>query len=99
MIWADNMLIPNLASHKANAEQWIDYYYEPETAARLAAYNQYICPVKGAQQAMEKIAPAKVDNVLIFPDAKTLATTHTFMALEEYQMREYEGAFSDVTGV
>ena len=28
MIWADNMLVPNLATHKINAEKWINYYYE-----------------------------------------------------------------------
>jgi spermidine/putrescine transport system substrate-binding protein len=99
MIWADNMLVPNLAPHIGNAEKWINYYYEPETAARLADYNFYICPVKGAQQAMEKIDPDAVHNELIFPTEKTLSQTHSFMALKEYQMREYEGAFSDVTGV
>ena len=99
MIWADNMLIPNLATHKENAEKWINYYYEPEPAAKLADYNFYISPVKGARGAMEKIDPDAVDNQLIFPSEETLATTHSFMALEEYQMREYEGEFSDVTGV
>ena len=29
MIWADNMLIPNLATHQDNAEKWIDFYYQP----------------------------------------------------------------------
>jgi spermidine/putrescine transport system substrate-binding protein len=99
MIWADNMLIPNLAEHKETAEKWINFYYEPENAARLADYNFYICPVKGAREAMEKIDPDAVDNPLIFPDEKTLSESHAFMALEEFQMREYEGAFSDVTGV
>ncbi len=73
MIWADNMLIPNLATHKDNAEKWINYYYEPEVAAKLAAYNSYICPVKGAQEAMEKVDPDHVDNELIFPTEKSLA--------------------------
>jgi spermidine/putrescine transport system substrate-binding protein len=99
MIWADNMLIPNLATHQANAEKWIDYYYDPEIAARLADYNQYICPVKGAQQAMEKVDPDNVDNPLIFPTEDTLKSTHRFMALKEYQTREYERQFSNVTGV
>lgn len=98
MIWADNMLIPNLATHTANAERWIDYYYDPEVAAKLADYNQYICPVKGAQQAMEKIDPDNVDNELIFPTEKTLSVTHSFMALSEDQIRSYEGDFADVTG-
>jgi spermidine/putrescine transport system substrate-binding protein len=37
-LWSDNMLIPNLATHEANAEAWIDYYYDPEVAAKLAAW-------------------------------------------------------------
>ncbi|HJQ07783.1 MAG TPA: spermidine/putrescine ABC transporter substrate-binding protein [Nocardioides sp.] len=99
MIWADNMLIPNLAAHKENAEDWINFYYDPVVAATLADFNFYICPVKGAQQAMEKIDPSAVHNELIFPTEKTLARSHTFMALDEFQIREYQGAFSDVTGV
>lgn len=98
MIWADNMLIPNLATHQGNAEEWINYYYEPEVAAKLAAFVWYICPVKGAQQAMEKVDPSLVDNPLIFPTDESLATTHSFMALQEYQVRAYEGEFADVTG-
>ena len=98
MIWADNMLVPNLATHQDNAEQWINYYYEPEVAAKLAAFNSYICPVKGAQEAMEKVDPEQVDNELIFPTDKTLSQTHRFMALDEATMRTYEGDFADVTG-
>ena len=95
MIWADNMLVPNKADHKGNAETWIDYYYEPEVAAKLAAYVWYICPVKGAQEAMEKVDSSLVDNELIFPTEKTLSITHSFMALEGKKDREYRGAFAD----
>ncbi len=98
MIWADNMLVPNLATHQANAEDWINYYYEPEVAAKLAAYNSYICPVKGAQEAMQDVDPEQVENELIFPTAETLSQTHRFMALDEATMRTYEGDFADVTG-
>ncbi len=98
MIWSDNMLVPNLASHQGNAEEWINYYYEPEVAAKLAAYVWYICPVKGAQEAMEKVDPSLVDNQLIFPSAESLKTMHSFMALEEFQIRAYEGDFADVIG-
>nr|WP_278259575.1 extracellular solute-binding protein [Nocardioides convexus] len=70
MIWADNMLVPNLATHQGNAEKWIDYYYEPEVAARLAAYVWYICPVKGAREAMEKVDPDLVDNEPDLPERR-----------------------------
>lgn len=106
MIWADNMLIPNLATHQANAEKWIDYYYDPAVAAKLADYVYYICPVKGADKEMEKIDPDLMRNDtlrnLIFPDfddKKAFPTLpHTFMALDEVQSRAYEGDFADVTG-
>ena len=54
-------------THKANAEKLMDYYYDPEVAATLAAWVNYICPVEGAKQAMEKIDTSLVDNELIFP--------------------------------
>ena len=66
---------PNGSPHQANAEKRIDYYYEPEVAAKLAAWVNYICPVEGAQEEMEKIDPDLVDNQLIFPDEETLVET------------------------
>jgi spermidine/putrescine transport system substrate-binding protein len=98
MIWSDNMLVPNLAQHQRNAERWIDHYYDPAVAAKLAAWVNYICPVQGAQAEMEKIDPELAESELIFPTEETLSLTHSFMALKEYQTRAYEGEFADVTG-
>ena len=39
-----------------------------------------------------------VDNQLIFPDDDTLSKTFDFMALDENQIKQYEGDWSDVTG-
>jgi spermidine/putrescine transport system substrate-binding protein len=98
MLWSDNMIVPNLAEHQANAETWMNYYYQPDTAARLARWVNYICPVKGAQQEMEKLDPTLVENTLIFPDDEMLSKTMAFMALDEAQITQYEGDFADVTG-
>jgi spermidine/putrescine transport system substrate-binding protein len=97
-LWSDNMLVPNKASHEDNAEKWIDYYYEPEVAAKLAAWVNYICPVEGARDAMVKIDDSLVDNKLIFPSEEDLKNTFDFMVLDEKQSQKYEGEFSDVTG-
>lgn len=97
-LWSDNMLVPNGAEHQANAEAWIDHYYDPAVAARLAAWVNYICPVEGAREEMEKIDPSLVDNTLIFPDKETLAQTWAFMPLDDRQITEYEKDWSDVTG-
>jgi spermidine/putrescine transport system substrate-binding protein len=95
-LWADNMMVPNLATHQANAEQWIDYFYEPEVAAKLAAYVNYICPVQGAKEEMEKIDPSLASNKLIFPDEADLANAFDFMPLTDQQSQQYEGDFNNV---
>lgn len=97
-LWSDNMLVPNKALHEDNAEKWIDYYYEPEVAAKLAAWVNYICPVEGAREEMEKIDKSLVDNKLIFPSEEDLKDTFAFMALDDKQTKQYEGDWSDVTG-
>ncbi|MET8230163.1 spermidine/putrescine ABC transporter substrate-binding protein [Micromonospora sp. NPDC005298] len=98
MLYSDNMMVPNKATHRGNAEALINYYYEPAVAAKLAAYVNYICPVKGAQAEMEKIDPELAANPLIFPDEALLSKSKVFMALDEKQEREYEGKFQQVIG-
>jgi spermidine/putrescine transport system substrate-binding protein len=97
-LWSDNMLVPNLAQHQTNAEMWMNYYYDPAVAAKLAAWVNYICPVNGAQQEMEKIDPSLVDNELIFPTEELLARTIAMRPLDEAESTKYEGEFADVTG-
>lgn len=98
MIWADNMMVPNKADHKGNAEALMDFYYEPEVAATVSAWVNYICPVKGAQQAMEKIDKSLVDNDLIFPSDEFLAQTMLFQDLDEKTARTYEADFTHARG-
>jgi spermidine/putrescine transport system substrate-binding protein len=97
-LWSDNMLVPVRADHKANAEKLMNYYYEPEVAATLAAWVNYICPVDGAQEAMKKIDPSLADNPLIFPDAAFLSDAHGFQALDEKTRQRYEKDFTKVIG-
>jgi spermidine/putrescine transport system substrate-binding protein len=96
-LWADNMIIPNLATHQSNAEEWINYYYEPAVAAKLADWNYYICPVEGAQEEMLKLDKPAAKSPLIFPTDEMLASTWGFMALDDQQEIAYERDWSDVT--
>jgi spermidine/putrescine transport system substrate-binding protein len=97
-LWSDNMLVPNQGFHKANAEAWMDFYYQPEIAAELAAWVNYICPVEGAQDAMTKIDPDLAENQLIFPTSETLANGYDFMALDTKTEQKYQQMFADVIG-
>jgi spermidine/putrescine transport system substrate-binding protein len=81
MLWADNMLIPSVATHKSNAEKLMNYSYDPVVAARLAEWVQYVCPVAGAQEAMADIDPDLVEDPWIFPTPELLATVSEFMTL------------------
>ncbi|UAL28817.1 spermidine/putrescine ABC transporter substrate-binding protein [Nocardioides rotundus] len=95
-LWSDNMIVPNLATHQANAEKWMNYYYDPEVAAKLAAWNYYICPVKGAREVMQDLDPTAAESPLIFPDDELLSTSFGFMALDDRQTTAYERDWSDV---
>ena len=96
-LWSDNMLVPNKATHKANAEKLMDYYYEPGSRRELAAWVNYICPVEGAQEAMEKIDPSLVDNELIFPD-ESCCRTPGLHGLDQKTEQQYEKQFAAVIG-
>jgi spermidine/putrescine transport system substrate-binding protein len=97
-LWSDNMLVPNKSAHKTNAEELMNFYYDPENAATLAAWVNYICPVEGAKQAMEKIDSSLVDNELIFPSQETLAKAKDFMGLDQKQEQDYQKQFAAVIG-
>lgn len=98
ILWTDNLIIPVGARHKKNAETLINYYYEPEIAARVAAYVQYITPVNGAREEVVKIDPSLVDNPLIFPSDEDLANVKPFMLLDADTEKEYQDAFQAVIG-
>lgn len=99
MLWSDNMMIPNKAQHKKNAEKLMNFYYDPVNAAMVAAYVNYICPVAGAQEELAKTDPGTAKNPLIFPDAATLKKTHGFKALDAKTEKKYNDMFQKVIGV
>ena len=52
MFWTDNMCIPLYAQNPKDAMMLIDYYYDPQVQAVVEYYNNYVCPVPSAKQAM-----------------------------------------------
>ncbi|MFJ8023172.1 spermidine/putrescine ABC transporter substrate-binding protein [Streptomyces sp. NPDC096311] len=94
----DNMLIPNKARHKTNAERLMDYYYEPAPAAQLAAYINYVCPVDGVKDELAKIDKSAADNPLIIPDKAMAAKSHAFRSLTQKEETAYEEKFAKLTG-
>ena len=87
MIWTDNMLIPAGGS-VPTASTYMNFVYDPAIAAQIAAYINYVTPVKGAQEELAKTDPELANNPLIFPDDNTLSQVNQFDAAaldnEEY---------------
>ena len=99
-ISGDNLMIPSTASAegKANAEKLINFYYDPAIAAEVAAYVNYVCPVKGAQAEMEKISPELASSPFIFPDAATSAKLSVFRSLTPAEETTWGEAFQKAAG-
>jgi len=98
MTSTDNLLIPNKARHKTNAERLIDYYYEPEPAAELAAYINYVSPVADVKPYLAKIDKSAADNPLILPDKAMQAKSHAFRSLSSKEETAYQQKFAKLTG-
>jgi spermidine/putrescine transport system substrate-binding protein len=78
-IWTDNMLIPT-GGDAFTASTFMNFVYDPKIAAQIAAYVNYVSPVKGAKEEMVKLDPKLAENKLIFPDDATLAKVKIFDA-------------------
>jgi spermidine/putrescine transport system substrate-binding protein len=99
-ISGDNFVIPSTASAegKASAEKLINFYYDPAIAAEVAAFVNYVCPVKGAQAEMEKIAPELASSPFIFPDDAMSKRLNVFRSLTPTEETTWSDAFEKASG-
>lgn len=93
MFWTDNMMVPNKAQHKANAEKFIHFVYSPFTAARITLATRFVSPVPAAKDGVAKDDPALAKNPLVFPSAADFAQWSTFKTLPETTEAAYEKKF------
>jgi spermidine/putrescine transport system substrate-binding protein len=100
-ISGDNLMIPYTATAeaKANAEKLINWYYDPAIAAEVAAYVNYVTPVKGAQAEMEKIDPDLATSEFIFPSEATMANLSVFRSLTPAEETSWSEAFQKASGI
>ncbi len=98
MLWTDNMLIPKGAANKYTAELMIDFVYDPVIAAQIAAWVNYVTPVKGAKEALAESDPELAESPLIFPPADVLANVKIFKTLSEDEESVFNDKFSALTG-
>jgi spermidine/putrescine transport system substrate-binding protein len=98
MLWTDNMVLPKGVKNKAQAQAWINFYYDPENAATIEDYVNYVCPVKGAREILLTKDPDVAENPLIFPPEDIVSRLHQFRSLTADEEQNWAKAFEQVLG-
>ena len=98
MIFTDELMMPTGVENAYAAETMMNYLYEPEVAATLAAYINYISPVNGAKEVLMEQDPEIAENELIFPPAEVQERFQSYPTLEPADERAMQEAMAKVTG-
>jgi spermidine/putrescine transport system substrate-binding protein len=65
--WMENMVIPVGAPNTAAALGWMNFVYRPEVAVDITAYVEYISPVQGVKELLEKRGSELAESEIVFP--------------------------------
>ena len=97
-IWFDMMAIPAGAPNTAAALEFMNFTYEPEVQADIAAFVNYVTPVAGVKEILAKRDPKLAENPLIFPDDQFVADCFPFQEPpgDDADVQEVEEAWNDV---
>jgi spermidine/putrescine transport system substrate-binding protein len=111
ILWTDNMAIPKGAAHPNDALAMMNYLYEPEVAAQVAEWVNYITPVPGAQEIVLQHADdadaegdtetaeylrAVAESPLVFPTDEMLSRLYSYKVLSEDEERQWAELFQEV---
>ena len=97
ILWSDDWVIPVGAPNPGAAYEFLNFIYEPENAAQIAAYVNYTTPVDGVQEVFEKQGSDLASNDLIFPSEGFTEGCETQPILEGEEAEEIEQAWEQVT--
>lgn len=97
-LFIDSFCMPESTEAFDETHKLVDFYYQPEVAAQVAEYVQYVTPVKGAREAMEELNPEMAANPLIFPDEEMSARIHAMRTPTAQEDNRYAQAYQKVLG-
>lgn len=96
--FTDNLMLPAKVAHPYAAETMMNFLYEPEIAAKLCAYINYISPVDGIKPILEKSDPEIAENELIFPPDDVRKRLKLYPSLSTSEEQTMYEAMAKVTG-
>jgi spermidine/putrescine transport system substrate-binding protein len=91
-------MLPAKVEHPYAAETMMNYLYDPEVAAKLAAYVNYFSPVKGVKEILAKTDPKLAENPLIFPPEDVQQRLYPTPGVSAADQRAAQEAMAKVTG-
>jgi spermidine/putrescine transport system substrate-binding protein len=106
--WTDNMCIPVHAAHPFDAMTYMDFVYQPDIAAMLAEYINYITPVPAAKAVILQDASAATTaddkayyeglatSPLIFPAASDVTKLHRYRVLTADEEKTWNALFEPI---
>jgi spermidine/putrescine transport system substrate-binding protein len=101
MSWFDTMVIPIGAANGVAAAQFMNFFYDPVNAARVAAWVQFISPVKGVQDELLRMggdAAALAESPLLFPGDEEKAAMHVYGDMSEELDQQTTDRFLTIIG-
>jgi spermidine/putrescine transport system substrate-binding protein len=82
MLWTDIMAIPVGAEHPLDGIMLMDWFYDPQIAAKLTSWIQSISPVPEAQEILREQGDPVAERELVFP------TDEVYSRLKDYRILE-----------
>jgi spermidine/putrescine transport system substrate-binding protein len=99
-LWFDMMAIPAGAPNTAAALDFMNFTYEPDVQADIAAFVNYVTPVAGVKEILAERDPKLAQNDLIFPSDEFIADCVPFQEPpgDAEDVQEVEEAWNEVIG-
>lgn len=91
--FVDAACIPKTASHKREAEEYINFLCDPEIAGANMDYVGYSTPETAAKEYLD---PEVAASPLHYPDDETIARTQIFVNLPEETSKLVDGLWAEV---
>jgi spermidine/putrescine transport system substrate-binding protein len=104
LIWTDNMCIPAHANNPVGALMLMDHYYDPQVAALLTEYNNYVGPVPAAKAIVEAdaakatgadktVLETVATSPFVFPTPDVASQVHQYRVLTADEEQEWNDLF------
>lgn len=98
ILWVDNMAIAQNAANPIDAHEFMNFAYQPDIAAQIVGWVNYICPVPAAKEILAKTKgyESVANSPLVFPTPEMEAKLYNYKLLSEEEEQEWNDLFQQV---